>query len=722
QYQWQSRTTGGWSNINGATGANYDPGNISQTTLYQRGARVSGCAPYIYSNTVTKTVTTCVNILTGTVFQDDNGNQNQDGSEIGQPNITVYLYNDANNNGILDVGETTPITTVLTAANGVYSFTSSYASGTSSFIIKTDLNSYPSGYALTTDNIEVASFTSGGNTDSGNDFGLYDCTSLGVIITNDNPNSCVGSNQTLTVTQTSGQSPYTYVWNNSLGNGAIKIVTPTVMTTYNVTVTDANGCTATDAIVVTVITNYTNGGTIEANEDNCGSFNPTNITSSVAAGGGIGGSLQYQWQEKVGSGPWIDIVGMTSATYDPNTIIETTQYQRGARRDNCFAYQYSNIVTKTVRQNPNITNITSTGENCNTGNGSITFTFTDLSDINTIEFSIDGGTTYPYTINDNTGSYTINNLSAGNYDLWVRRGDFNCPIDLNDVTINTIGTLLNTSPDQVFCLGEGFVNTSISATAVGGATPYTYVWDNGLGNGAIQSIVGLDMTTVYNVTVTDGNGCNSTGQVTITINDFPEIQFTTVNPNCGANDGEISFSFTDNSNWSSIEVSFDDGNTYQTSFADNLGNYTYQNRSAGIYKIHARWGSDDCPIFLGTATLSNNQNFKVGIVADKYVCIGSSTTLDAVAFNGLAPFTYTWSSTAGIVGNSKIVTVSPIINTRYTIMITDANACVAFETVALIADPCGEDCSNGIDDDGDGLIDCDDPECNTDSPTGISNN
>jgi hypothetical protein len=32
----------------------------------------------------------------------------------------------------------------------------------------------------------------------------------------------------------------------------------------------------------------------------------------------------------------------------------------------------------------------------------------------------------------------------------------------------------------MLCLGKGFIDTSISATATGGLPPYTYIWDNGL--------------------------------------------------------------------------------------------------------------------------------------------------------------------------------------------------------------------------------------------------
>jgi len=74
------------------------------------------------------------------------------------------------------------------------------------------------------------------------------------------------------------------------------------------------------------------------------------------------------------------------------------------------------------------------------------------------------------------------------------------------------------------------------------------------------------------------------------------------------------------------------------------------------------------------------------------------------------------------VGNTATVSVSPTVNTRYTVKITDANGCVAYETVSVIAESCGEICNNGLDDDGDGKIDCDDIECGPDAPDGIIRN
>ncbi|MDW3652074.1 MAG: SdrD B-like domain-containing protein [Bacteroidia bacterium] len=77
-----------------------------------------------------------------------------------------------------------------------------------------------------------------------------------------------------------------------------------------------------------------------------------------------------------------------------------------------------------------------THASCKQDDGTITFSFQDQSGRTNIEFSIDGGTTYPYNVADNIGSTTITGLGADTYDLFVRWGNDECPLDLADVTIN----------------------------------------------------------------------------------------------------------------------------------------------------------------------------------------------------------------------------------------------------------------------------------------------
>ncbi len=89
----------------------------------------------------------------------------------------------------------------------------------------------------------------------------------------------------------------------------------------------------------------------------------------------------------------------------------------------------------------------------NANDGSITFSFDDDA-VNggsrtNIEFSIDGGSSYPRNVADNSGSTTINNLAPGTYDLWVRWGNNECATDLGNVTINPGSSVVENVPPMV---------------------------------------------------------------------------------------------------------------------------------------------------------------------------------------------------------------------------------------------------------------------------------
>ncbi|MCH2199670.1 MAG: T9SS type A sorting domain-containing protein [Flavobacteriales bacterium] len=85
---------------------------------------------------------------------------------------------------------------------------------------------------------------------------------------------------------------------------------------------------------------------------------------------------------------------------------------------------------------PEVT-VSSTDVDCIDNNGTITFSFVDNPARTNIEFSIDGGATWPaeYNVLDNSGSFTITGLALGTYDLAVRWGNDECEVDLPDETI-----------------------------------------------------------------------------------------------------------------------------------------------------------------------------------------------------------------------------------------------------------------------------------------------
>ena len=99
----------------------------------------------------------------------------------------------------------------------------------------------------------------------------------------------------------------------------------------------------------------------------------------------------------------------------------------------------STTIKLVIQSAPAVT-VSSTNSTCNQSNGAITFNFADNPAQTTLEFSLNGGSTYPYSVADNTGSYTVNNLAAGTYTLSVRWGNASCPKSLGQATIQNSGS------------------------------------------------------------------------------------------------------------------------------------------------------------------------------------------------------------------------------------------------------------------------------------------
>lgn len=71
---------------------------------------------------------------------------------------------------------------------------------------------------------------------------------------------------------------------------------------------------------------------------------------------------------------------------------------------------------------------------------------------------------------------------------------------------SVIGGIFNTCPGTA---------VTISATASGGTTPYTYAWDNGIASITNTATVTPATNSVYTLTVTDANGCKQIGQAIV---------------------------------------------------------------------------------------------------------------------------------------------------------------------------------------------------------------
>ena len=110
---------------------------------------------------------------------------------------------------------------------------------------------------------------------------------------------------------------------------------------------DDNGNMLTDCDDPACI--VSSAGSIAGDEENCGSYNPIEISNTGSAVGE--GDIDYQWQTSTDGVLWSNFASATLETFDPPTIPQTTYYRRGAKSEFCNTWRYSNVVEKLVVNN-----------------------------------------------------------------------------------------------------------------------------------------------------------------------------------------------------------------------------------------------------------------------------------------------------------------------------------------------------------------------------------
>ncbi len=255
----------------------------------------------------------------------------------------------------------------------------------------------------------------------------------------------------------------------------------------------------------------------------------------------------------------------------------------------------------------------------------------------TIAPNVSGTNTYTYSVTDNYGC---------TYDTTVT------------VTVNPGPAITVTPASASVCSG---ISTTLTAS---GAS--TYSWMPGSLSGASVS-VSPTITTTYTVTGTSATGCVGTNTVTVTVNPNPVITPTAA-PSSICVGTSSSLSAT-----SSVA-----GTTYTWMPGSLTGSPV--NVSPTTNTTYTVTGSvAGCS---GTATVSVTISPNASISASALpasICMGTSSTLSASGAS-----TYSWMP-GSLSGAS--VTVSPTVNTTYTVTGTTAAGCTGSTTVAVSINP-----------------------------------
>ncbi len=284
-----------------------------------------------------------------------------------------------------------------------------------------------------------------------------------------------GSDGSATVTASGGTVPYTYLWSNGATTATASGL---VAGNYTVTVTDANGCTATQTFVIT-----------QPIPLMIQSVSQTNVSCNGGADGsvalvviGANAPYTYQWSPTGGTGS--TATGLSAGTYTV-LITEAT----GDTLLETFTITEPNALVSTISKTDITCNFASNG---------------------TATVSVTGGTApYTYFWSNGMTTATATNLNVGNYSVMIT--DANGCTATSTVSISQPSALVVTpSSTNITCYGLNDGTASVAVT--GGVAPYSYLWSNGqVGN----SLSGLSQGT-YLVTITDANGCSTTQSFTIT--------------------------------------------------------------------------------------------------------------------------------------------------------------------------------------------------------------
>jgi hypothetical protein len=503
---------------------------------------------------------------------------------------------------------------------------------------------------------------------------------------------CNNAQGQITTSTTGGSTPYSYNWSN--GN-----VTPSISGlsagTYNLTVSDTNGCSEQESfavsnnnITISVSTSVTDA--ICSSSTGSASLNPTNGTSPYSYNWSNGantsfinnlfaGNYGYTVSDVYGCTTSGSItVGSTASLVELNTTITEAscglsngEIQTEAMNGTApYSYNWSNGATSSFIQNLSVGTYHVTVSDANLCQFIGSYNVTNLSGISvtlsktdetcgssngTAEVVVSGGS-LPYSYSWSNGSTvsTANGLSASTVSVTITDAA-SCNIIESFVIVN-IQQEITTSVLNPHC---GNADGEITASVTNGLEPYQYLWSNGQTSSSIVNLIAGQ----YSLTVTDANTCQVTTSVNLTDISGPDLTLTAINESCNLANGSVSSSVI--SGQSPYTYLWSNGQT--SSSVSGLTAGTYSLTVADLHNCSAT----------ESVTISNVSGPVVNVTSTPVSCGGTDGTASVSVSGGVSPYTFNWSN------GGNTATISGLAAGTYQVTVSDFSGCSAIESVTV---------------------------------------
>ena len=434
--------------------------------------------------------------------------------------------------------------------------------------------------------------------------------------------SCEKPNGRIQVVPVGGTLPYSYTWNVTGNTDSIINLPPS---SYNLTITDANGCQFSTNYQLNNIPSPVLAATVS--EASCGTNNGL-IQTSITLGTS---PFIYSWSHNnLLNNPLATSLGNGSyrvVVLDGNNCSDTLDLNVGRIPD---ILVQDSIVKST----------------CGDPNGKIFLKLSGGQGALSIGWS-NGATTS-----------SVNSLSAGFYSVFVQDAS-GCSKFRNYEVLNIPKPFLQTVTSDVVC---GVNNGSISASVASntGTSPFNYTWSNGAsGTNAIQNL----STGIYKITVTDSLNCKDSTTVSIAQGVDPTLTLTKQDVVCTLPNGFIEVSTT--RLLPPISYLWNTNDT--TTRVENL--------LPGTYSILVRDGRN-CSL-RDTIVINDQPAPIIKLNGISSYCNRNTGRIEMSDSLGKKPYTYIWNNGVTLKDNLNIS------KGNYRVTVTDANGCIVRDSLTI---------------------------------------